>query len=317
MKKTRFIAMLCAFVLMVASFSSCGYEISITKKGENEDVKTTTIVLEDPVQGDNNVGGDVPIVIPDVTTLPGGNEDVTSNEGPNIQIDNTYKPVAMAAQDVIRFYKSAMDDVKVRAPGYVRSEYQEISDVSAGNGDVQLINRILNLVGTELLKESGDEETTIQIMAHDDIAVRETFPLYGEDVGCDLTDISIVKSAVCYSDGSSYKIIITFDDQLNPDKNSSFADIMTPVERNSLSKPIEEYLVVLDYNSYRFDLNYTNCEITCIIDKATNRMTSLKHKMIMDVEIVLNLDLIFFQTSNVKAEGRIVNFLEYYNFNWS
>ena len=46
-------------------------------------------------------------------------------------------------------------------------------------------------------------------------------------------------------------------------------------------------------------------------------MTSLKQKMIMDVEIALNLDLILFQTKNVKAEGRIVNFLEYYNFDWS
>ena len=211
-----------------------------------------------------------------------------------------------------------MNDVKVRAPGYFRTEYQEMSDVSAGDGNVQLINRILNLVGTELLKDSGDEQKTIQIMAHDDIAVRETFPLYNKDVGCELNDMSIIKSATCYTDGLTYKIIITFDDQLNPDSHySSFSQIMTPIDRNALSDPIEEYLVVLDYNNYKFDINYTNCEITCIIDKATNRMTSLKQKMIMDVEIVLNLDLILFQTKNVKAKGRIVNFLEYYSFDWS
>lgn len=314
-KIRRISAFILASVIMAVSFTSCGYEISITKKGENSEVKTTTIVIEDPVSGENSGGNSV--VIPDVTTFPSDESSTDSSGNANIQVDNTYKAVPMAAQDVIRFYKSAMDDVKVRAPGYVRSKYQEISDVSAGNGDVQLINRILNLVGSEILKDSGDEETTIQIMAHDDIAVRETFPLFDKDVGCELTDMSIVKSAVCYSDGSSYKIIITFDDQLNPDKNSTFADIMTPIDRNALSKPIEEYLVVLDYNSYKFDLSYTNCEITCIIDKATNRMTSLKHKMIMDVSIVMNLDLVFFQTSNVKAEGRIVSFLEYYNFNWS
>ena len=92
---------------------------------------------------------------------------------------------------------------------------------------------------------------------------------------------------------------------------------MTPIDRKALSAPIEEYLVVLDYNNYKFDINYTNCEITCIIDKTTNRMTSLKHKMIMDINIELNLDLILFQTKNVKAEGKIVNFLEYYNFDWT
>lgn len=309
----KLIALLCAFIIVLLSLSSCGYEISIRKKGEGNEL-TTTIVLDPdtglPVDEGNSVQ------LPEVTTLPSA--EATTSSGAGIQIDNTYRPMAMSSQDVLTFYKSAMNDVKVRAPGYTRTEYQEMSDVSAGDGNVQLINRILNLVGTELLKDSGDEQKTIQIMAHDDIAVRETFPLYNKDVGCELNDMSIIKSATCYTDGLTYKIIITFDDQLNPDSHySSFSQIMTPIDRNALSDPIEEYLVVLDYNNYKFDINYTNCEITCIIDKATNRMTSLKHKMIMDVEIVLNLDLILFQTKNVKAEGRIVNFLEYYSFDWT
>ncbi len=312
MKTLRVFSLICAFCLLVASLCSCGYEISIKKKGEGEN--TTTIIVDSTTA---LFTGEDPIYVPDVTTQP-SEEASTDVLSPGIQVDTSYRPLAMSAQDVIRFYKSAVDDVKVRAPGYTRSEYQEISDVSAGNGDVQLINRILNLVGTELLKDSGDEEATISIMPHDDIAVRETFPLYNKDTGCELTDMSIIKSATCYTDGKSYKIIITFDDQLNPDsENSAFSKIMTPVDRDALSGPIEEYLVVLDLNSYKFDINYTNCEITCIIDKQTNRMTSLKHKMIMDIDIVMNLDLILFQTNSIKAQGRIVNFLEYYNFDWS
>lgn len=313
MKIKKVIALLCAFIIVLVSLSSCGYEISIRKKGEGDEL-TTTIVL-DPNTSLPQGGGSY-VQLPEITTLPPAEESTNTSAG--IQIDNTFRPMAMSSQDVITFYKSAMNDVKVRAPGYTRTEYQEISDVTAGDGNVQLINRILNLVGTELLKDSGDEQKTIQIMAHDDIAVRETFPLYNKDVGCELNDMSIIKSATCYTDGLSYKIIITFDDQLNPDyQYSSFAQIMTPINREALSDPIEEYLVVLDYNNYKFDINYTNCEITCIIDKASNRMTSLKQKMIMDVDIALNLDLILFQTKNVKAEGRIVNFLEYYNFDWS
>ncbi len=312
MRALKITSVICALILVFTSFCSCGYEISIRKKGEGDE-STTTIILDSTTA---LYTGDEPINIPDVTTTEP--EETTGQSGANIQVDTSYRAMAMSASDVILFYKSAMNDVKVRAPGYVRNEYQEISDVEAGNGDVQLINRILNLVGTELLKDSGDEESTIQIIAHDDIAVRETFPLYNKDVGCELTDMSIIKSATCYTDGASYKIIITFDDQLNPDhETSSFAQIMTPIDRDALSDPIEEYLVVLDYNNYKFDINYTNCEITCIIDKETNRMTSLKHKMIMDIEIVMNLDLFLFQTKNVKAEGKIVNFLEYYNFDWS
>lgn len=307
MKKAS--ALFLVFTIVILSLTSCGYEISIKKKGEGDgEVKTTTIVLDE--YATNN---DQPIVIPDVPTTQ-----QSSSSGGNFQVDTSYQPLAMSAYDVVEFYKRATADVKVRAPGYVRSEHHEVSDVTGGDGSVQLVDRILNLVTTEILKDSGDEEAIISIMAHDDLAVRATFPLFNKDVGCELTDMSIVKSATCYSDGSTYKIVIVFDDILNPDhETSSFADIMNPVDRDALSDPIEEYLVVLDMNSYKFDINYTNCEITCIIDKETSRMTSLKHKMIMDIDIVMNLDLILFQTNNVKASGTIVNFMEYHSFDWS
>ncbi len=310
MKAKKLISVLCALIIIVVSLSSCGYEISINKKGEGDEL-TTTIVLSPDGSLPSDSGS---AQLPDSTTpLYDGTE-----TNPDLQVDTSFVPVAMSSADVITLYKSAMNDVKVRAPGYTRTEYQEMEDVEAFGGDVQLMNRILNLVGTELLKESGDEQKTIQIMAHDDIAVRETFPLYGKDVGCELTDMSIIKSATCYADSTSYKIVITFDDQLNPEPdNGPFAQIMTPIDRESLTKPIEEYLVVLDYNSFKFDITYSNCEIICTIDKATNRMTSLKQKMNMDIDLVMNLDLVIFQTKNVKARGRIVNFLEYYNFNWS
>ena len=299
-------ALFMALALCVLSLSSCGYEISIKKKGEGEDVRTTTIVLDE-------YATDAPVVIPDVPTYP----QQSDNSSGGIQIDTSYQQMAMSSEDVIEFYKRATTDVKVRAPGFVRSEHHEVSDVTGGDGSIQLVDRILNLVTTEVLKDSGDEEAEITIMPHDDIAVRETFPLFGKDVGSELTDMSIVKSATCYSDGETYKIVILFDDILNPDPDTSpFADIMNPVDRDALSGPIEEYLVVLDMNSYKFDLNYTNCEITCIIDKETSRMVSLKHKMIMEVDIVMNLDLILFQTNNVKASGTIVNFMEYHSFQW-
>ena len=309
MRLSKLISVLTAFIIICVSLSSCGYEISINKKNPVEEFTTTIVLTPDgqlPQTGDNSQ-------LPDVT--PPLDEGTGSTLEPIT--DAGFVPVAMSSADVITFYKSAMNDVKVRAPGYTRNEAQEMEDVEALGGDVQLMNRILNLVGTELLKDSGDEKKTITVLPHDDIAVRATFPLYGKDTGCELTDLSIVKSANCYTDGKSYKLVITFDDQLNPEPDSSaFSQIMTPVDRDSLTKPIEEYLVVLDYNSFKFDITYSNCEIVCTIDKATNRMTSLKQRMNMDIDIVMNLDLIIFQTKNVKARGRIVNTLEYSDFNW-
>lgn len=303
-------AAVCAAVLTAVSLSSCGYELVLKKKDNIDSTENTS----------GEIGGYVETTseyVPTVTQNPNF-ENETVQGGATDESDSSYKALPMSSQDVLELYTRAMNDVKIRAPGYVRYEYQEVSDVEAGDGNMQLMNNILNLVCTELLKDSGDEAASIEIMAHDDIAVRDTFPLYDKDVGCELTNMAIIKSAVCYTDGKSYKIVISFDDQLNPDhEDSDFAKIMTPIDRDSLSDPIEEYLVVLDKNKYQFDINYTNCEIVCTIDKATSRMTSLSHKMIMDIDINMNLDLILFQTNSVKASGRIVNILKYSDFDWT
>lgn len=319
MKIKKIIAVLSVFALLATSLSSCGYELVLKKKGEDVTVGGT--------QGDSavnvtesGIGGYVePSGYVDPTSSSeNASGEVSDPSGTDEPMDSSFHAVAMSSQKVLELYTRAMNDVKVRAPGYMRYEYQETSDVKAGDGNVQLMNNILNLIAKELLVNSGDEAESIEISAHDDIAVRKTFPLYNKDVGCELDTMSIIKSAVCYTDGKTYRIVIQLDDQLNPHhETSDFAKIMTPIDREALSEPIEEYLVVLDHNQYQFDINYTGCEITCIIDAETARMTSLTQKMIMDVEINMNLDLIIFQTSGVKANGRIVNILKYTSFDWS
>ncbi len=318
MKIRKIIAVLIAFALLTASLCSCGYELVLRKKGEDENTTalSTDVFGNTPVtdaQGNSN---------PSSGSNPGysenNQEETTGNSEEEDFVGSSFHALPMSSQDVLELYRRAMNDVKVRAPGYLRYEYQETSDVEAGDGHIQFMNNILNLVATELLKDSGDEEATIRINAHDDIAVRKTFPLYNKDVGCELTTMSIIKSAVCYSDGETMRVVIQFDDQLNPHhETSDFAKIMTPINREALSDPIEEYLVVLDKNQYEFSINYTGCEITCIIDIESGRMISLTQKMIMDIDINMNLDLFIFQTSGVKASGRIVNILKYSDFDWS
>ena len=305
MKLIKRTAVIAALVFLLSAFSSCGYEISIRKKEE------TTAAPDSTAAAVNDVTQ--PSVTPSVPEITTG--------GADIIVDSSYQPVAMAAQDVLEFYTRAVNDVKLRAPGYIKTEYQDLSNVMAGSREFQLADRILNLVATELLKNSGDDNGqngTIQVLAHDDIAVRNTFPLFGKDYGCLLENMNIIRSAVCYANDSSYKIVIQLDDCLNPEPdNSDFGLIMTPISRDKLSSPIEEYLVVLDMNQYQFDINYTGSEITCIIDKQSARMTNLTHKMVMDISINLNLDLIIFQTSGIKASGTLINHLEYSDFDWS
>ncbi len=92
---------------------------------------------------------------------------------------------------------------------------------------------------------------------------------------------------------------------------------MTPIATNSIASGIEEYLVVLDMSSYKFDMNYTGNEIECRFDKDNGRMTYLSQKMVVNVDIDLNLDLILFKTKGISATGTVINKIEYTDFCWS
>lgn len=312
----KLISLFLALLLPVLLFSSCGYEIVIRKKGEKE-TDTTAVYIPATTQ----TPAAAPTAPEETSTEP---DDAVigyySEDGNSyITIEGDYRIAPMSSADVFELYKSAMNNVKLRAPGYVKHEYQDVTEVnSLGEIDSQLADKIIDLVATEVLTDSGDEASKIRVMAHDDIAVRKTFPVYNSEYGCELQSLDIVRSAVCYEDAEVYKVVIQFDDQFNPDPHTSdFGKIMTPIDRTKLSSGIEEYLVVLDMNQYRFDINYTGNEIICIIDKETNHVLNLTQKMILNVDINLNLDLMVFSTKNIQVQGSIINHLEYYDFDWS
>ncbi len=302
----RTLAFISAVVLTMTALSSCG-----TKKTET----TTEVPTAD--YGQQQTG----VYTPENTTVPVV-ESTTAENMTNIEssgritVNSGYKEVAMTRDDVIKVYKNAMDNVKKRCPGFTKTETQTVDNVEAGDGALQLANRILNLISSELLRSTGNNNS-LTVSYGDDISVRESFPLFGEDVGCDVTDTSIITSAVCYVSDKDYKVVITVADHLNPDpETSEFSKIMTPIATSSIASGIEEYLVVLDMSSYKFDMNYTGNEIECRFEKDTGRMTYLSQKMVVNVDIDLNLDLILFKTKGISATGTVINKIEYNDFVW-
>lgn len=253
-----------------------------------------------------------PETAPEQTAEP---STVTGNG--RLTVVSGYRTVAMTREDVIKVYTAAMNNVKLRCPGFTKKETQTVDDVKAGDGALQLANRILNLVSTELISASGNDSDTVTVQAGDDRAVRRSFPLYGKDVGCELTDTSIITSAVCYVSDTDYKVVLTVADHLDPDpETSEFSKILTPIPTKSISDGIEEYLVVLNMSSYKFEMNYTNNEIECHFDKTNGRMISLTQKTVVNVDIDLNLDLIFFKTRSIAASGTVISKVEFSDFVW-
>ena len=229
--------------------------------------------------------------------------------------DNSFYPMAMDKAAVLQYYTEVVNDVKNRCPGFLKNEIQDVSDVSAGKGRIQLANRILNLVAVQLLNGGGRSE---RIRAHDDVQVLNQFPIYGQNYACALTDVSLIESGSGDTNGKVDRLVLRVRPTLNPEPaESPFGQILTPVARKSVAGGISKYFAVLDLDQYTFDFNYTDNEIVCVVDRETGRLVSLTQRMVVKVDIDLDLDLFWFSTNFVEAHGTVVHKVEYSEFDWS
>ena len=231
--------------------------------------------------------------------------------------DNSYVQLPMDAAAVLKKYTEAVNEVKLRCPGFVRTEIQSVEDVTAGKGRLQFANQLVNLVAVELLRNGGDGSTVITVPAHNDVQVREKFPVYGQDYGCGLTDVSLIGSAACYTNGEKDRIVITLEPALNPEpRTSAFGSIMTPIERKNVTGGIAKLFYALAQDRYTLDFNYTDNEIVCELDRQTGRVSSLTMRMVVRVDFDMDLDLLLLRADFAEAHGCVVHKVMFTDFDW-
>lgn len=303
---TRKITSAAIFLLTVCLLlSSCGYRLKLEKVEKETSAEA----------GQSSASAETLTSQTESTTeAPEESTLYDLENGPKMENNSDFVRVDLGTEEVVALYRSAMNDVKNNNPGFKKTEKQTTSDVTAGSGRTQLANGILNLVGQSILSGNGDG--TVTVTRGDSNSVKNIFPLYNSAEGCALTSTSVIKSAECFTDGKEVKIFIKLNDTLNPSQDSEFAKIMKPADIDNIKNGISEYLVVLDFSQYQFDMNYTDCEIVCTIDKSTTRMTSLVHRTVAKVDININLDLIVFKTQSVKCSGTITDEITYSAFDW-
>ena len=296
--------------LFIAALSSCKYRLTITRIDEETagESHTANVVTELITEFSTEA--------PETTTQrpmsPDGGIPV------NVQEDNSFRAAAMDKTAVLQLYKDAMNGVKLRCPGFTKTETQLIDSVTAGQGNLELANRILQLVAEDLMTSGGSGSGVVTVPAHSDLQVRDQFPVYGENYGCGLTDLSLIDSAVCYTDGRYYKAVITVKETLNPAPlTSEFGKIMTPVAREQIAGDISDFLTLLDLDDYLFDFKYTDNEVIALIERDTGNLISLTQRMVVHVDIDLNIDIFFFRTDFIEAHGTVINKLVIDDFDWS
>ncbi len=304
----RLLAVFLAGILLLAS--GCGYRISITKE-EDETTESATVAETTTEE----------TTVPETTAEPTTAEETTISpltENGIVYESENYRPMAMDSRHILQLYTEVVNNVKLRCPGFKKRDDQNFSDVQTGSGDFQVANRILNLVATEVLKSAAGESDVSTIPAHDDLKVLNNFPIYGQEYACALTELSMLKSAACYTDGERCKIVLTVQDTSNAEPvTSEFGKIMTPVRREEIADRITRYFVMLDEEKFKFDFRYTGNEIICVFNKETKELEYLSQRMIVNIDINLDMDLVIFSTDFVRATGKVISHIEYTDFDWS
>ena len=311
MRIKQLLSVLLAVALLTASFSACGSWMPEETTTGPEAVSET----ESETESDVSQAPPVEVTLPEPTTEEPTTKDPLAGTGVT-ELD-AFVPMPLNKEGVMEMYKSLLDDVKLRCPGFTRKQEMITQDVTAGKGSIQLANRILQLVATEIIKSAGDADGNVTVKPHSDLEVRAKFPAYGENEGCTLTNYDIVKTAAAYTDGKTQKLIITLEDVKNAEPGKGdFSKIMTPISRENIANGIAEYFVVLDKDSYKYDFNYTGNEIVCEADAQTGRLLSLTQKSVVGVAVDLDMDLILFKTNFIKAHGTIINRWTFSDFVW-
>ena len=296
MKIRQLLVSIFLVALVAAALSSCKYRLRWMK--EEETTTASVFFFNDAATTET-------------TTVP---EPSTEDNGVH-EVAFAMAPFDKSA--VMELYKNALNNVKIRCPGFRRTESLLTQDVTAGAGKLQLANRILELVAKELVRSRGGAEQTLVVPPMSELDVLDRFPTYGKAEGCTLEDYSILTSAVCYTDGAVYKIVITVEDTLNADpEKGEFRKIMTPISRTSVLGEIGERNLMLDEDQFRFDFNYTGNEIICELDAATGNLLRLTQKSVVEVDVDLDLDFLLFRTNFIEAHGTVINRLEFTDFVW-
>ena len=301
MKYSKLMACILILALLWAGFAGCKYKLALVPvESESEtETETGTETLPEPV-----------------TQAPVTEEPTTEDPLAAIGVheDDSFRQAAMDKAAVLALYTDTVNDVKRRCPGFTKSVTLDTEDVSAGEGNQTLAERIMNLVVSEMLNtEGGSFSETVP--PHSDIRVLEVFPVCGKDYGCDLTNLEMIDSAVCYTDGSVYKIIIQVHAEINPSPESGdFCKIITPIKRQNVAGGISALLQKLDLGSYLFDFNYRDNEITCVLDRETGRILSFSQRNVISVDIDL-ANALFFLTG-IEAHGTVLHKLEFTDFVW-
>jgi len=178
-------------------------------------------------------------------------------------INKSAMPVG--TEQILAYFNRLMGEVKEGKPAMNRGRSQDIRDFESEN---EYVNALVPTLKSYMLKNEGDSSEYGEDLT-------DKFPMQGQTWGCKLT-ADDVASAACKEVEKTYEIEILLKDEKSPKplegvigKAFDLPDYGAIIEE---FKKAEGYIEVGEY-----DLNYVDCSIKCVVDRAADQILSVEY----------------------------------------
>ena len=231
----------------------------------------------------------LPAVTTPVVTQPAdtGSDDVATPPAEEAPADTG---IPQGNEAILAKYTELMNDAKAKSVGFKKIEWQAIPEEKA-QFEGKVFGKILP-IASNFFKSEADAKAAPEIKEKG--ADMEWFPIYHNEKGCMLTDVSAIENATCTElpDGN-VKIVIELKDEYNseppvsaPTCDSYVGSMFTPIQfaevRNTLENDATIKFIVKNVD---FDLTYYDCVAELTYNPETNQIVQLDQFMHLIINI--------------------------------
>lgn len=209
----------------------------------------------------------------------------------------------ISPSQILEEYTAVMNQLKDDAPAFEKVRYQNLPTDKQNLGAVA--DMVLPIIEKYVTSKAAAESTSVIAGNANELPVKNS------SYGCLLTDVTAIKNAYCeIMSDDIYKIVMTFNDELNPGHLSAGATSTSGII-NGVFDPYdaaEQITAISSMVMNDINFNYTDCTVTLVYNHNTKQVQSLD--MMMNIDITADTFL-------MEINARIVDVTEFSNFNYS
>ena len=225
---------------------------------------------------------------------------VKDNDGTTRVIESD-KSLVTPSQ-ILSEYTEVMNSLKDTAPAFNMVRYQNLPSDKQNLGSVAEF--VLPIIEKYVTSKSVAKAEYVKSGNANKLPVKDS------SYGCLLTDVAKIKYAYCeILPDEMYKIVITFNDELNPAHLSSGAESSDGII-NAVFDPYdaaEQITAISSMVLNDINFNYTDCTVTLVYNPDT--------KEVQSVNMLMNIDITA-KTFIMDINARIVDITEYTDFEY-